>query len=105
MMERSQMGALLEHLAATLYGQGAVPPEEGGRLFRAVCDERRRVDDMFWTERRLQELARELGLWPWSVTQIQNAVGAPIRAASAAEAQAAAGDALAAVGASDRCGE
>src|SRR5947208_3359666 len=75
-MDREQMGEVLRRLVAALYGGTAVPPAEGGRFFRDICDERRRVGDLFWTEHRLHDLARELGFWPWSVAQIGAAIGA-----------------------------
>jgi hypothetical protein len=73
-MDRTQMAGMLEHLIATLYDGAPVPPAEGGRFFHTVCDERRRKGDMFWTERRIHTLARELGYWPWTVNQIQAAL-------------------------------
>jgi hypothetical protein len=68
------MAGVLQRLVAALYGGAPVPPEEGGRFFHDVCDERRRQGDLFWTERRLHDLARELGYWPWSVSQIEAAL-------------------------------
>lgn len=73
-MDRTQMAAMLERLMTALYDGGPVPPAEGGRFFHAVCDERRRAGDLFWTEGRLHDLARKLGYWPWSFTQIQAAL-------------------------------
>jgi hypothetical protein len=70
-MDRDGMAAMLEQVVSTLYPERVVPPGEGGFLFHAVCDERRRAGDTFWTERRLHDLARELGFWPWSFTQIE----------------------------------
>ena len=69
-LDRDGMAQMLKHLVQRLYGAASVPPTEGGDLFRMVCDERRRQGDFFWTERRLHDLARELGYWPWSVNQI-----------------------------------
>lgn len=68
------MTRVLERLVAALYDGAPVPPNEGGWFFRAICDERRRQEDLFWTERRLHDLARELGYWPWSVSQIEAAL-------------------------------
>ena len=68
------MAAVLGHLVTTLYGDQPVPAADGGWFFRAVCEERRRNDDLFWTERRVHELAKELGYWPWSVIQVQTAI-------------------------------
>ena len=64
------MAETLQRVVATLYDGRPVPPEEGGQLFRAICEECRRREDLFWTERRLESLARELGIWPWSLDQI-----------------------------------
>jgi hypothetical protein len=69
-MERALMTQVLHQLVSALYGGAPVPAEEGGRFFRIVCDECRSRGDLFWTERRLHELARDLGYWPWSIQQI-----------------------------------
>ena len=73
-MDRTQMSDMLKRLATGIYGGAPVPPAEGGRFFHAVCEECRRREDMYWTERRLHELARELGLWPWTFAQIHTAL-------------------------------
>jgi hypothetical protein len=69
-MDRTEMTLMLQRLVTAMYAGGPVPPAEGGPLFRAVCDERRREGDLFWTESRLHDLARKLGYWPWTVGQI-----------------------------------
>lgn len=68
------MTAVLQKLIAALYEGRPVPPAEGGLFFRTVCEERRRVGDLYWTEGRIQDLARELGLWPWSFRQVETAL-------------------------------
>jgi hypothetical protein len=73
-MDRTQMTLMLQRVVAALYDGAPVPPAEGGHLFRTICDERRRQGDLFWTERRLHDLARKLGYWPWTVGQIAAAV-------------------------------
>jgi hypothetical protein len=67
------MAAMLGRLVTSFYGDLPVPAADGGWFFRAVCELRRRSDDLFWTERRVTDLARELGYWPWSVVQVQSA--------------------------------
>ena len=69
-MDRVQMSAVLERVVRAFFPEGIVPPADGGKIFREICEERRRHGDMFWTERRLHDLARDLGFWPWSVNQI-----------------------------------
>jgi hypothetical protein len=86
-MDRTQMAAALQRVASVLYGEGAVPPTEGGLLFHELCEERRRAGDLYWTERRLHDLARELGLWPWSFSQIEVALRRSMGAASAQAAR------------------
>ena len=76
-MDRTQMTRVLQHLVSSLYGGAPVPPAEGGRLFHTICDERRSAGDLFWTESRLHDLARELGFWPWNVGQIGAAMKHP----------------------------
>ena len=73
-LDRDRMAAVLTRVVTTLYGTDPVPAVDGGWLFRAICEERRRNDDFFWTERRVHDLARELGFWPWSVLQVHSAV-------------------------------
>lgn len=73
-MDRVEMIGTLHRLMNELYDGGPVPAAEGGRLFHDICEECRREDDLFWTERRLVDLARELGYWPWTVAQIGSAV-------------------------------
>jgi hypothetical protein len=73
-MDRTEMADMLRRLATGIYGGAPVPPAEGGRFFHAVCEECRRREDMYWTERRIHELAREIGLWPWSFAQIHTAL-------------------------------
>jgi hypothetical protein len=75
-LDRTGMARILNHLVEQLYGGTTVPPTEGGHLFRTICEERRQHGDLFWTERRIHELARELGFWPWSVSQINTAARA-----------------------------
>ena len=70
------MTAVLQRLARTLYDGEPIPAREGGWLFREVCEERREAGDLYWTERRLHELARRLGLWPWTVEQVGRACSA-----------------------------
>jgi hypothetical protein len=72
-MDRSEMAALLEQLVGKLYDGAPIPACEGGRLFRNLCEERREAGDLYWTERHIHELARQLGYWPWSVDQIGRA--------------------------------
>lgn len=74
-MNRIEMARRLRSLVVTLYNGSPVPAIEGGLFFREVCEERRRAGDLFWTERRLHDLARELGYWPWSIAQISAAFG------------------------------
>lgn len=74
MMDRRQMASFFERLASEMYGGSPVPPAEGGFLFRTVCERCRERGDLFWTESRLHDLARELGYWPWSVPQIEAAM-------------------------------
>jgi hypothetical protein len=73
-LDRDGMTVVLTRVVTTLYGSDPVPAVDGGWLFRAICEERRRNDDFFWTERRVHELARELGYWPWSVMQVHTAI-------------------------------
>jgi hypothetical protein len=73
-LDRDTMAAMLARLVTDFYGSEPVPPADGGWFFRAVCELRRRNDDLFWTERRVTDLARELGYWPWSVVQVQSAL-------------------------------
>ena len=73
-LDRDEMAVVVTRVVTTLYGSDPVPAVDGGWLFRAICEERRRNDDFFWTERRVHELARELGFWPWSVMQVHSAV-------------------------------
>jgi len=68
------MASYLERLTKVLYEGNPVPPMEGGHLFHTVCEECRRRGDLFWTESRIHDLARELGYWPWSVSQIEAAL-------------------------------
>ena len=84
-MDQAEMTVLLERLVRSLYTAGVVPPAEGGLLFRTVCEERRRHGDLFWTERRIHDLARRLGLWPWSLVQIQAGFGSRSPATNAGE--------------------
>lgn len=74
-MNRTEMAGRLRSLVSTLYNGSPVPAVEGGLFFREVCEERRRAGDLFWTERRLHDLARELGYWPWTIGQISAAFG------------------------------
>lgn len=76
-MDRAQMTGMMEKLVVKLYGSAPVPASEGGWLFHAICEQRRREGDLFWTERRINDLARELGYWPWSVNQIGAAMTKP----------------------------
>ncbi len=78
-MDRMEMTGTLHRLVAELYDGGPVPAAEGGRLFHEICEARRREDDLFWTERRLVDLARELGYWPWTVAQIGTAAHPALR--------------------------
>lgn len=73
-LDRERMVEVLGRVVTTLYGNNPVPAVDGGWLFRAICEERRRNDDFFWTERRVHDLARELGYWPWSVMQVHSAI-------------------------------
>jgi hypothetical protein len=72
-LHRDAMAAMLGRLVTSFYGVEPVPAADGGWFFRAICELRRREDDLFWTERRVTELARELGYWPWSVLEVQTA--------------------------------
>lgn len=78
-MDPTQMTAVLTRLVTVLYNGSPIPPGEGGRLFREICDERRRAGDLFWTERHIHDLARRLGYWPWTVTQIAAAFADNVR--------------------------
>jgi hypothetical protein len=82
-MDRAEMSQLLRRISTALYQGAPVPPMEGGRLFHDISEERRRRNDLFWTERRLTDLARELGLWPWTVAQILSAARRPAEGAGA----------------------
>ena len=73
-MDRAEMTQLLERLVGALYDGGPVPAAEGGHLFHAICEECRSAGDLVWTESRIHTLARELGYWPWTVSQIETAV-------------------------------
>ena len=73
-MDRSQMASFFDRLVSEVYGGRPVPPAEGGLLFRTVCERCREQGSLFWTESRLHDLARELGYWPWSVSQIEAAL-------------------------------
>lgn len=84
-MNRIEMAGRLRSLVAALYRGAPVPAVEGGLFFREVCEERRRAGDMFWTERRVYDLARELGYWPWSIAQIAAAFGQASLDATAVE--------------------
>src|SRR5687768_523917 len=75
-MDSTRMAAVLQRLARALYDGAPIPAREGGHLFREVCEERREAGDLYWTERRLHELARRLGLWPWTVEQVGRACAA-----------------------------
>jgi hypothetical protein len=72
-MDRARMTVVLERVVGALYDGAPVPALEGGSLFHAICEECRRSGDLFWTESRIHNLARELGYWPWSVGQIEAA--------------------------------
>lgn len=73
-IDRSQMTTFFQRLLTDLYGTGPVPADQGGLLFRTVCEQCRSRGDLFWTESRLHDLARELGYWPWSISQIEAAI-------------------------------